>query len=167
MKRLTIKLILGLLLSLLSTPSLSNSNIEKGYRMIEQNSTLEPFTLNDQFGEEHKIDTLPKIVVCSFGKTSGQLISSYFQAQEENYLTKNSILLLADVSGVPSLLRKTIIFPKMKKNRFQILTITDKEFAKQFPKEEDKLTLLKLDNGVVSTLSFAKDDVELKAFIEN
>jgi len=163
MKKLIIKIILGLLLTL---PSLATPNIEKGYKMIEQNSTIEPFTLNDQFGEEHKVETLPQMLICSFGKASGQLISSYFNGEDENYLSNNSIILLADVSGVPSLLRKTIILPKMKKNSFKILTITDKEFASQFPKEEDSLTILKLDNGVVKSISFAKDEVELKANIE-
>lgn len=137
-----------------------------GENMIAQNSTIEPFKLNDQFGEEHNISTMPSFIICSFGRESGTLISNYFNAQDESYLEKNKILLLADVSGVPSLLRKTIILPKMKKNSFKILTITDKEFAKQFPKEEDRLTILKFDNGIVQNISFAKDELELKNNIE-
>lgn len=136
-----------------------------GDNMIEQNSTIEPFILNDQFGDEHNISKMPKIMICSFGKSSGQLISSYFNSQDENYLTTNEIILLADVSSVPSILRKTIILPKMKKNSFKILTITEKEFAKQFPQKEDSLTILKLDNGVVNSISFAKDENELKEVI--
>ncbi len=168
MKSLTKKPLIGLLLLLLLTiASLGESYNKKGYKMIEQNSTIEPFKLNDQFGEEHNISTMPTFIICSFGRESGTLISTYFNTQDESYLEKNNIILLADVSGVPSLLRKTIILPKMKKNSFKILTITDKEFANQFPKEEDRLTILKLDNGKVQTISFAKDEVELKKAIEN
>lgn len=168
MKSLTIKFILGLFLSLLFTlPSLGDSKTKKGYKMIEQNSTIELFSLHDQFGEEHKFTTTQKILICSFGKNSGQLISSYFNAQDENYLSSNGITLLADVSGVPSLLRKTIILPKMKKNNFKILLITEKEFSNQFPKEEDSLTILRLDKGIVKNISFAKDESALKAIIES
>jgi len=167
MKRLTIKFILGLLLSLLFTlPSLSQSDTKKGVSMIEQNSTIEPFTLNDQFGKEHNIDTLPKLLICSFGKETGVLISSYFNAQDSDYLEKHDIKLLADVSSVPSLLRKTFILPKMKKYSFEVLISTDSKFSERFPKEENKLTVLKLENGVVKEIIFSSNENELKDTIE-
>ena len=166
MKRLTIKFIWGLLLSLLFTlPSLGNSYTKKGYRMIEQNSTIEPFTLNDQFGEEHRLEQMPKLLICSFGKETGKLISNYFNAQDANYLTKHNIKLMADVSSVPSLLRGTFILPKMKKYSFEILISTESKFSEQFPREEDKLTVLKLENGVVQEIVFVADEAGLKAEI--
>jgi len=166
MKRLTIKLIRGLLLLLLFTmPSLGDSYTKKGYRMIEQNSTIEPFTLNDQFGEEHRLEQMPKLLICSFGKETGKLISNYFNAQDANYLTKHNIKLIADVSSVPSLLRGTFILPKMKKYSFEILISTESKFSEQFPREEDKLTVLKLENGVVQEIVFVADEAGLKAEI--
>jgi len=167
MKRLTIELISGLLLLLLFTlPSLGNSYQEKGNRMIEQNTTLDPFTLNDQFGDEHKVEQMPRLLICSFGKETGKLISSYFNAQSSDYLETHNIRLMADVSGVPSLLRKTIIIPKMKKYNFKILLSTDSDFSKQFPTEDNKLTVLKIDNNEVKTIFFIVDEAELKAVIE-
>lgn len=167
MKRLTIKLIRGLLLLLLFTmPSLGDSYTKKGYKMIEQNSTIEPFTLNDQFGEEHRLEQMPKLLICSFGKETGKLISNYFNAQDANYLTTHNIKLMADVSSVPSLLRGTFILPKMKKYSFEILISTESKFSEQFPREEDKLTLLKLENGVVQEIVFVADEAGLKESIE-
>jgi hypothetical protein len=98
MKRLTIKLISRLLLSLLFTlPSFGDSYTTKGDRMIEQNSTIEPFTLNDQFGKEHTLEKMPKLLIFSFGKETGKLISNYFNAQDADYLRKHDIKLMADV----------------------------------------------------------------------
>ena len=167
MKHLTIKLILGLVLSLLFTlPSLGDSYTKKGYFMIKQNSTIEPFTLKDQFGKEHQLSTLPKLLICSFGKETGKLISSYFNAQNRDYLAQHDIKLIADVSSVPSLLRGTFIIPKMKKYSFEILVSTNSEFSEQFPREEDKLTVLKIENGVVQEVIFVGDEAELKESIE-
>jgi len=167
MKRLTIKLILRLLLSLLFTlSSLGNSYTNKGHTMIEQNSTIDPFTLNDQFGKEHTLETMPKLLICSFGKDTGVLISNYFNAQGAEYLEKHDIKLLADVSSVPSLLRKTFILPKMKKYSFEVLISTDSKFSELFPKEEDKLTVLKLENGVVKKIVYVANEAELKKSIE-
>jgi len=167
MKRLTIELISGLLLLLLFTlPSLSDSYKEKGNRMIEQKTTLEPFTLNDQFGKEHQLEKMPRLLICSFGKETGKLISSYFNAQESGYLEQHNIKLMADVSGVPSLLRKTIIIPKMKKYNFEILLSTESKFSKQFPTEEDKLTVLQIENNQIEKIFFVVDEAELKAVIE-
>jgi len=166
MKRLTTKLILGLLLPLLLTLASFGESDIKGDRMIEQNSTIEQFTLNDQFGVEHTIEDMPRILICSFGKESGKLISSYFNLKSADYLMDNNIRLMADVSGVPSLLRKTIIVPKMKKYTFNILLSTESEFMQQFPQEEDSLTVLKLDNGIVQEILFVNDEAGLKEAIE-
>jgi len=134
--------------------------------MIEIDTTIAPFKLNDQFGKEHNLNVLPKILVCSFGKNTGKLISSYFEVQDKEYLSKHDIELIADVSGVPSLLRKTIIVPKMKKYSFEILLSTDKSFSQQFPTKEDNLTVLKLDSAVVKEITFASDADELRDAIE-
>jgi len=167
MKRLSKKLILGLLLSLLFTlPSLGDSYNTKGYKMIEENSTIEPFTLSDQFGKEHNLTQMPKLLICSFGKESGKLISNYFNAQGSDYLDNNDIKLMADVSGVPSLLRKTIIIPKMKKYNFEILLSTDSDFSNNFPKKEDSLTVLKLEENKVVNITFVSDEASLKEKIE-
>jgi len=127
---------------------------------------MQPFTLKDQFGKEHTITTMPKIVIISFGKDTGKLISSYFNELGQEYLTKHDIKLIADVSGVPSLLRKTIIVPKMKKYNFEILLSTDNSFIKQFDKKDDKLTVLKIENGDIVDTIFVDSEAMLKGVIE-
>ena len=134
--------------------------------MIEINTTIEPFTLKDQFGKEHNLQIQPKILVCSFGKSTGKLISSYFNKRDKAYLTKHDIELMADVSSVPSILRKTIIVPKMKKYSFDILLSTDKAFSKLFPAKDNNLTVIKMKDGVVTEISFCSDEDELKDAIE-
>jgi len=134
--------------------------------MIEVNTTLAPFILDDQFGEETKVESMPKILICSFGKESGKLISNYFNAQSEDYISSNDIKLMADVSGVPSLLRKTIIVPKMKKYSFKILLSTESEFSEAFPQQDDKLTVLKFENNEVQEILFVGNEAELKSVIE-
>ncbi len=134
--------------------------------MIEQNTTIEPFSLNDQFGTPHTLEKMPRLLICSFGKETGKLISSYFNAQMGEYLALHDIKLMADVSGVPSLLRKTIIVPKMKKYNFEILLSTESKFSKSFPREENKLTVLKIQDHTVIDILFVGDEAELKATIE-
>jgi hypothetical protein len=134
--------------------------------MIDINATIEPFTLNDQFGVEHNIQIRPKILICSFGKSTGKLISSYFNARDKEYLNKYDIELMADVSGVPSLLRKTIIVPKMKKYSFEILLSNDKTFSNEFPQKEDNLTIIKMKNGVVTEIIYCSNEDELRDAIE-
>jgi len=127
---------------------------------------MQHFTLKDQFGKEHTITTMPKIMIISFGKETGQLISSYFNELGSEYLTNHDIKLIADVSGVPSLLRKTIIVPKMKKYNFEILLSTDKSFTEQFPKKDDKLTVLKIENNKIVDTIFVDSEAMLKGVIE-
>jgi hypothetical protein len=73
---------------------------------------------------------------------------------------------MADVSSVPSLLRSTFILPKMKKYSFEILISTESKFSEQFQREENKLTVLKLENGVAQEIVFVADEAGLKESIE-
>ena len=134
--------------------------------MIDINTTIEPFILNDQFGIEHNIEVRPKILICSFGKKTGKLISRYFGEKDKDYLIKYDIEMIADVSAIPSILRRTILLPKMKKYNFEILLSTDKTFTKEFPTKEDNLTVIRMKNGVVTEITFASDEYELKDAIE-
>ena len=134
--------------------------------MIDINTTIEPFILKDQFGIEHNVEVRPKILICSFGKNTGKLISEYFGKVDKDYLIKYDIEMIADVSSIPSFLRKTIILPKMKKYNFEILLSTDKAFMKAFPTKEDNLTIIRMKNGVVTEITFASDEYELKDAIE-
>ena len=134
--------------------------------MIDINTTIAPFILNDQFGIEHNIEVRPKILICSFGKKTGKLISRYFEQRDKDYLIKYDIEMIADVSAIPSILRKTIILPKMKKYSFEILLSADKKFSNSFPQKSDNLTVIKMENGVVTEISFCSDEDELKDAIE-
>jgi len=127
---------------------------------------MQPFKLNDQFGKEHSVDSMPKIIIVSFGKDTGELIGNYFNAQDSNYLEKHDIKLIADISGVPSLLQKAIIIPKMKKYKFEILLSKDKDFTNQFTKKDGKLTVLKIENNQVADTIFVDSQEMLKGVIE-
>ncbi len=127
---------------------------------------MQPFKLNDQFGKEHSVESMPKIIVVSFGKDTGELIGNYFNGQDDNYLEKYDIKVIADVSGVPSILRKTIIVPKMKKYNFEILLSTDKEFTNQFSKKDGKLTVIKIENNQIIDTIFVDSQEMLKGVIE-
>ena len=155
-----------LLLVLFTLPSLGDSSKTKNYKVIEQNSTIEPFTLNDQFGKAHALEKIPKLLICSFGKASGVLIANYFNRQTTDYVLVHDIKLMADVSSVPSLLRSMFIVPKMKKYNFEILIVTESKFAERFPKEENNLTVLKIENNIVKEITFVDDETKLKAIIE-
>ncbi len=127
---------------------------------------MQPFKLNDQFGKEHSVDSMPKMIIVSFGKDTGELIGNYFNTQDSNYLEKYDIKLIADISGVPSLLQKAIIIPKMKKYKFEILLSTDKNFTNQFIKKDGKLTVVKIENGQISDTIFVDSQEMLKGVIE-
>jgi len=127
---------------------------------------MQPFKLNDQFGKEHSVDSMPKIIIVSFGKDTGELIGNYFNAQDNSYLEKHDIKLIADISGVPSLLQKAIIIPKMKKYKFEILLSKDKDFTNQFTKKDGKLTVLKIENNQTVDTIFVDSQEMLKGVIE-
>ena len=82
-----------------------------------------------------------------------QLDIAKAQVKEKGFLETNNAVFIADISGMPSLITKFFALPKMKKYNYNVLLIYDEE-EKRFLKKEEKLTVYKLVNGVVTSVQY-------------
>jgi hypothetical protein len=125
-------------------------------------NNLPVLTVKDQFEKEHTIDSTVKTIIFSASKAESTTIKEFLNTKEKDFLETNHISYVADITGMPSLISKFIALPKMRDYTFPILLI-DEDNKALFPVEEDKITIITLDNSKITDVKYIKTAEDLAA----
>ncbi|AXX96449.1 MULTISPECIES: hypothetical protein [Arcobacter] len=125
-------------------------------------NNLPVLTIKDQFEKDHTVDAKIKTIIFSATKEESNTIKEFLNSKGNDFLTTNNIAYVADITGMPSLISKFVALPKMKNYSFPILLI-DEDNKALFPVQEDKITIITLDNSKITDVKFIKTAEDLAA----
>lgn len=140
-----------------------------GSAKIAVGSRLEPFTLKEQFDKPHTLGEDTKKIIFVFEKATGHLVKEYLDTKPADYLQRRKILFVADVSPMPSLIRKYVALPDLREHQYPVMLIYDEAFANSYKNKKfaDKVMIVTLDKLVVKGVKFVSDAAELEKEIES
>ena len=121
--------------------------------VIQSGENLSQLKWNDQFDKEIKVQKDTKKLIVVFSKEKGAKLKEFFD-QNKDYLKYQNAFYLADVSAAPSLVTSMFMIPKFKDYSFSMGVIRDEDFAKKFPKKEGMITIINLEEFVVTSIEF-------------
>jgi hypothetical protein len=141
-----------------------NNNVSS----LKIDSKLDNVTLKDQFDKPHSITIDTKKVIFVFQKATGHTTKEYLNKQDVNYLSSRDIIFIADVSPMPSLIKKYVAIPDLQKHKYPILLINDEKISNLYKdsKNEDKIVVVELDKFKITKVSYALTEDELKKLID-
>ncbi len=128
--------------------------------------SIKPIILNDQFGATHKIAKMPSTVIITFEKEPSNILNEYLLKQSEGYLEKNNAIYIADISQMPAFVTKSFALPKMKEYKYKVLLITDENEGALYPYQEGQITIIKMENDRIRSISFTDKPSQLNEMIE-
>ena len=134
-----------LVLAMLATALFSNT--------FEVNSKIGNLEFKDQFEKNHTVTSDIQTIIFSAEKEPSAGLNEFLSSKEKGFLEKNNAVFIADISGMPSIISYLFAFPKMKKYNYNVLLI-EEEDDKRFSKKENKLTVYKIQNGVVTSVQY-------------
>ena len=134
-----------LLLAVFATALFSNS--------FNVNSNIGSFELADQFEKKHTVNSDIQTIIFSSEKDTSAALNEFLASKEKGFLEANKTAFIADISGMPSVISYLFALPKMKKYNYNVLLI-EKEGDTRFLKQEGKLTVYKLENGVIKSVEY-------------
>lgn len=127
---------------------------------FEVNQNIGSFSLVNQFDEKQTVDSNIQTIIVSAEKDTSADVNEFLKEKDKNFLKDNNAVFIANISGMPSIITKLFALPKMKKYNYSVLLIYDEE-DKRFINQEGKLTLYKLENGDIKSISYiTKDDLK-------
>jgi hypothetical protein len=111
--------------------------------------TVAAFALEDQHGELRRIDESARGILLSRDMTGGDFVKTALAEDGLHRLETAGVRYVADVSRMPSLIRKTFAEPAMRKRPYPILLDRDGAATKDLPRADERAVLVVLDRLAV------------------
>lgn len=115
---------------------------------------LAAFTTKDQHGKEYTFAPGVKTVVIAFTMGVGKDTNRFLEKQPADFLETHGAIFIANIHGMPGIGR-TFAMPKMRKYPHRILLADEEHFLDRYPKEDGKVTVLRLGAaGTITAIEF-------------
>jgi hypothetical protein len=138
--------------------SFSSANPSAGAARIGDSLVLE---LKDQHDQTVAINEQTNLVLFAAGKSTSALMSKVLEDLPPTTLKDKKALYVADISGMPGFITKMIAIPKMQKRPYTIAILRDEVQSKLFPQKDDAITVIKLNSGKVTEITFVTKEEEV------
>ena len=128
--------------------------------------TVASFSLKDQHGREHAAGPGVRILLASFSMGAGKAANNFFAQKPAGFLDEHNAVFLSDIRGMPAIGR-AFALPKMRRYPHRILLVDTDGILERLPREENKLTALRLDSDLrITDIRFLDPEIELPAFFD-
>lgn len=117
-------------------------------------SKITAFQTKDQHGQAYEFKAEEtKFLMVSFDMETGKKANAALHAEGANFLSDKKAVYVANIHGMPGIGR-FFAMPKMRKYAHRIILADDENLLKPYPQQESKVTVIKLNRGVVSSISY-------------
>lgn len=129
-------------------------------------SLLDNYSYETPHARPMKVPHETKLVLIAFEKDTGATVNDFLSTKNKYYLQKNKTIFIADIHRMPSMVTKMFALPKMKKYKHLIYLHYGEKFENAIPSKDDKITVLRVVNRKITSISYISSAKELQATIE-
>ncbi|MDQ5981121.1 MAG: hypothetical protein QG602_4099 [Verrucomicrobiota bacterium] len=123
--------------------------------------TFETFTTKDQHDKAYTHERGTRLVIVAFAMSPGKAANAFYAKQPADFLGRHHAVFISNIHGMPGIGR-AFALPKMRKYPHRILLADAEHFLDRYPTQEDKLTVLSLDEaGRITAIRFVDPAKEL------
>lgn len=122
---------------------------------------LAPTTFKDQWDKPLEVTAQTQWVLFSHHKAGNEWIKSAFEQTKLPPLAEHQMVYVADISGMPGLISSLFALPKMRDYSFRIAIANEEEMTQVWPRKDEQVTLLKLENKDVKEVRYLVNEAEL------
>lgn len=102
--------------------------------------------LEDQHGVVHRIPADTRTVLFVSDMDASKIVHALLETRPPDWLAQQHAVFIADIHRMPGLVTRFIALPRMRERAYPILLITDDETGERFPREEDAVTVMAVDD---------------------
>ena len=107
----------------------------------------------NQFDKNITITTEYKKVIVVFDKAGYYDVNKFIATKEKDYLHKNHIAYINDISQMPKSILDYFVKPRMRQKNYSILLLKDMNTSKKLNYQDEKITIYTLVNGKIDQIN--------------
>ncbi len=124
---------------------------------------LPTLALQDQHTQPWSVKADTRLVVFAAGRKPSNVVMEVLGAQAKGFLESRQAVYVADMSRMPGFVTRTFALPALRDQPFAVgVNLDDKQLA-DWPRQEDAITLIRLEGGRVSSITYVRTVAELKS----
>jgi hypothetical protein len=124
---------------------------------------LPTLALQDQHTQPWSVKADTRLVVFAAGRKPSNVVMEVLGAQAKGFLESRQAVYVADMSRMPGFVTRTFALPALRDQPFAVgVNLDDKQLA-DWPRQEDAITLIRLEAGRVSSIAYVRTAAELKS----
>ena len=131
-----------------------------------QSQTLQPVVFDTQFEEKESLDNDTKWLIFSYNRSGGDWVKNAFDQLEIKKPQAHGWIYVSDISKMPSLITKIFALPKMRDYAFPMALDMEGDATKDWPRQEESVTVMQLDQLNVTKTEYFKDEKSLIDFLK-
>lgn len=120
-------------------------------------------SLNDQHGTPAVVDAATRVVLFTRDMDGGKLVKEVLADDGAAQLVAAGAVYVSDVSAMPGLIRSMFALPSLRKRPYSIVLDEEGRQTSALPGQEGRATVLTLDSGRITAVSFAGTTAEVRA----
>lgn len=122
-----------------------------------------PLALHDQNDAPVVIDQSIALLLLTRDMDGGALVKEALAGRAADVLKNAGAVYLSDVSGMPSFVLGAFALPALRKRAYAVALDTEGKVTAALPHQPGKATVLRLESGRVSSVSFVSTSAEVAA----
>lgn len=137
------------------------------FTLLAQAQTFKAHSFEDQWDKPQALNAQTQWVIFSSHKAGGEWVKNALSTLEITDLAQKNWIYVADISAMPSLISKFVAIPKMQDYKFAIALEKEGDFTKDWPKQEDKVSVYKLNALEVVDTTYLDSEEAVVDFLKS
>lgn len=130
---------------------------------VEPGHPLPGLQLKNQHDQDWRIAPDTKLVLFAAGRKASNLMQTVLAPQPKGFLAGRHAVYLADMSRMPGFITRTFALPSLRELNFEVGVSLDEKTLTGWPRQDDAVTLIRLDQGRVVSHEYLSTEAQLKA----
>lgn len=130
---------------------------------VELGHALPQLTLKNQHGQEWHIAPDTRTVLFAAGRQASNRMLSVLAAQPKGFLAKRQAVYLAELSKMPGFITRSFALPALREQPFEVGVSLDEPQLADWPRQDDAVTLIRLDGGRVTHFEFLTTEAQVRS----
>lgn len=134
-----------------------------GAAPVQPGQPLPHLELKNQHDQAWQVTPQTRLVIFAAGRKASNLVMEVLAPQPAGFLGSRHAVYLADMSRMPGFVTRTFALPALREQKFEVGVSLDEKTLSDWPREDDAVTLIRLENGRVVSHEYIRTDAQLKA----
>lgn len=127
---------------------------------LDLNQDIPNIKVLDQFDKSIVLDKNISKIIYVDSKSKSEVLKKFLTSKKPDFLPSRNAIYLADLSGMPSIIKNLIALPRMRDYKFSVYLL-DEKHIKLFAKKKDVITIYSFLNGKVKNIEYFSNEKEL------